>query len=87
MGIIWWMIFGLIVGLVARFLMPGRDSAGLFMTMSLGVLGAVIGGFVGRAAGWYREGEPTGFLMAVLGSIILLILFRMFRRPAAPVVH
>lgn len=85
MGVIGWIFFGLIVGLVARFLMPGRDPAGFLLTMMLGILGAVVGGFLGRAAGWYREGEPVGFLMAVVGAIALLVLFRLIRRPGAPV--
>lgn len=86
MSVIWWILFGLIVGLVARFLMPGRDPAGLLLTIVLGILGAVVGGFLGRMAGWYREGEPVGFLMAVVGAIVLLAIVRMIRRPRAPMV-
>jgi uncharacterized membrane protein YeaQ/YmgE (transglycosylase-associated protein family) len=80
MGIIGWIVFGLVVGIVAKFLMPGRDPGGFIVTILLGVAGALVGGFLGRAAGWYREGDPVGFLMAVLGAIVLLILYRMLAR-------
>ena len=78
MGIIGWILFGLVVGIVAKFLMPGRDPGGFIITAVLGIVGALVGGFVGQALGFYREGEPAGFLMAVIGSIILLLLYRMF---------
>ena len=77
MGIIAWIVFGLLVGIVAKFLMPGRDPGGFVITIVIGIAGALLGGFIGRAAGWYREGDPVGFLMAVLGSIVLLFLYRM----------
>lgn len=80
MGVIGWIIFGLIVGIVAKFLMPGRDPGGFIITILLGIAGALVGGYVGRAVGWYGPGDPAGFLMAVLGSIILLALYRMLAR-------
>ena len=80
MGIIGWIVFGLLVGIVAKFLMPGRDPGGFVITIVIGIAGALLGGFIGRAAGWYREGDPVGFLMAVLGSIVLLFLYRMVVR-------
>ena len=78
MSIIGWILFGLVVGIVGKLLMPGRDPGGFIVTILLGIAGALIGGFVGQSLGFYREGEPAGFLMAVLGSIILLLLYRMF---------
>jgi uncharacterized membrane protein YeaQ/YmgE (transglycosylase-associated protein family) len=82
MGIIGWIIFGLIVGIVAKFLMPGRDPGGFVITTVLGIVGAVLGGFLGRAVGWYGPNDPVGFLMAVLGAIVLLVGYRMVaRRP------
>ena len=78
MGIIAWILFGLVVGIVAKFLMPGRDPGGFIITAVLGIVGAVLGGFIGQSLGFYREGEPAGFLMAVLGSVVLLLLYRMF---------
>jgi uncharacterized membrane protein YeaQ/YmgE (transglycosylase-associated protein family) len=82
MSILGWIVFGLVVGIVAKFLMPGRDPGGLVVTILLGVVGALVGGFLGRAAGWYREGDAVGFLMAVLGSVILLVLYRAVTRRA-----
>jgi uncharacterized membrane protein YeaQ/YmgE (transglycosylase-associated protein family) len=77
MGILGWIVFGLIVGAVAKLLMPGRDPGGIIVTMLLGIAGAVLGGFVGRAMGLYREGEAAGFLMALVGAVVLLALYRM----------
>ncbi len=77
MGIIGWIFFGLIVGIVAKFLTPGRDPGGFIVTILIGIAGALIGGFLGREMGFYHEGDPVGFVMAVVGSIILLLLYRM----------
>ena len=79
MGIIGWIIFGLIVGAVAKLLMPGRDPGGWIVTILLGIAGALVGGFLGRAAGWYGPNDAVGFLMSVLGAIVLLFLYRMAR--------
>jgi uncharacterized membrane protein YeaQ/YmgE (transglycosylase-associated protein family) len=76
MHILGWIIFGLIVGAVAKLLMPGRDPGGFVVTMALGIIGALLGGFLGRAVGWYRPGDPVGFVMAVIGAIILLVAYR-----------
>ncbi|HKA63856.1 MAG TPA: GlsB/YeaQ/YmgE family stress response membrane protein [Methylomirabilota bacterium] len=83
MGIIGWIIFGLIVGVVAKLLTPGRDPGGFIITIILGILGAVLGGYLGRALGWYQQGDPVGFVMAVLGSIILLVVYRLIARRTA----
>jgi len=80
MGILGWMLFGLIVGVLAKLVMPGRDPGGIIVTMLLGIAGAVLGGFIGRALGFYGEGEPAGFLMAFLGAVVLLLLYRMMGR-------
>jgi len=77
-----WMLFGLIVGVIAKFVMPGRDPGGIFVTMLIGIVGAVLGGFLGRAIGWYQPGEPAGFIVATLGAIILLFIYRKAFRPA-----
>jgi len=79
MGIIGWIIFGLIVGAVAKLLMPGRDPGGWIVTILLGIAGALVGGFLGRAAGWYGPNDAAGFLMSLLGAIVLLFLYRMAR--------
>jgi uncharacterized membrane protein YeaQ/YmgE (transglycosylase-associated protein family) len=75
--VIGWLIFGLVVGIVAKFLMPGRDPGGFVVTALIGIVGALLGGYIGRAVGWYGEGDPVGFVMAVIGAIILLALYRM----------
>lgn len=76
MHIIGWIVFGLIVGIVAKFLMPGRDPGGFVITAILGIVGALVGGYVGRMIGWYGEGDPIGFVMAVVGAIIVLAVYR-----------
>jgi len=76
MTIIGWIVFGLIVGVVGKLLMPGRDPGGFVWTILLGIAGALLGGFVGRSLGMYGEGEPAGFVMAVIGSIVLLAIYR-----------
>ena len=78
-------MFGLIVGLVAKLLMPGRDPGGIIVTMLLGIAGALLGGFLGQAMGLYREGEAAGFVMSLVGAVALLVLYRlMVRRRAIP---
>ena len=80
-AVLGWMLFGLIVGLIAKLVMPGRDPGGIFVTMLIGIVGAVLGGFLGRAIGWYQPGEPAGFFVATLGAILLLFIYRQaFRR-------
>jgi uncharacterized membrane protein YeaQ/YmgE (transglycosylase-associated protein family) len=76
MYIIGWILFGLVVGIVAKFLMPGRDPGGFFITVLLGIVGSLVGGFLGRLVGWYGDGDPVGFVMAVVGSIVLLAAYR-----------
>ena len=77
MNVIIWIIFGLVVGIVAKLLMPGRDPGGFFLTALLGIIGAVVGGFIGRAVGLYQPGDPVGFIMAVVGAVILLVVYRL----------
>jgi uncharacterized membrane protein YeaQ/YmgE (transglycosylase-associated protein family) len=76
-GVIGWIVFGLIVGALAKLLMPGRDPGGFIVTMLIGIAGALLGGFVGRALGWYGPNDGAGFFMSLLGAIILLALYRM----------
>jgi uncharacterized membrane protein YeaQ/YmgE (transglycosylase-associated protein family) len=80
MGILSWILFGLVIGIIAKLLMPGRDPGGFIVTILLGIAGALLGGFVGRAMGFYGEGESAGWLMSILGAIILLALYRMMVR-------
>jgi uncharacterized membrane protein YeaQ/YmgE (transglycosylase-associated protein family) len=83
MTILGWIFFGLIVGIIGKLLMPGRDPGGFVITTILGIVGALVGGFLGRVLGFYREGDPVGFVMAIIGSIILLLLYRMFATRSA----
>ena len=76
MYIIGWILFGLAVGIVAKFLMPGRDPGGFFITALLGIVGSLVGGFLGRLLCWYGDGDPAGFVMAVVGSLVLLAAYR-----------
>ena len=76
-GDYWVDIFGLIVGAVAKFLMPGRDRGGWIVTILLGIAGALVGGFLGRAVGWYGPDDAAGFLMALVGALVLLGLYRL----------
>ena len=80
MSIILTIIVGAIVGALAKLVMPGRDPGGIIVTMLLGIAGAVLGGFIGRALGWYGEGEPAGWVMSFVGAVALLALYRMFTR-------
>jgi uncharacterized membrane protein YeaQ/YmgE (transglycosylase-associated protein family) len=85
MGILGWILFGLIVGALAKLVMPGRDPGGIIVTMLLGIAGAVLGGFVGRAMGLYGPGEAAGFIMSFIGAVVLLLIYRMMvRRRAVP---
>jgi uncharacterized membrane protein YeaQ/YmgE (transglycosylase-associated protein family) len=77
MGILGWIVFGLIIGALAKFLMPGRDGGGIIVTMLLGIVGALVGGFLGRALGLYAANEPAGFIGALVGAIIVLAIYRM----------
>ena len=77
MTILGWILFGLVVGVLAKLVMPGRDPGGIIVTILLGIAGAVLGGFVGRALGFYSEGEPAGWVMAFIGSVVLLFLYRL----------
>jgi uncharacterized membrane protein YeaQ/YmgE (transglycosylase-associated protein family) len=77
MGILGWIVFGLIVGAVAKLFMPGRDPGGIIVTALIGIAGALLGGYIGRALGMYGAEDPAGFIMALVGAVLLLLLYRM----------
>ena len=79
MGIIGTIIIGLLAGIVAKFLMPGRDPGGFIITILLGIAGAFVATYLGQAIGWYQAGEGAGFIGAVVGAIILLIVYRLIK--------
>lgn len=84
-SILVWIVFGLVVGALAKLVMPGRDPGGCIITILLGIAGALLGGFLGRWMGLYREGETAGFLMSLLGAVLLLAIYRMLvGRRASP---
>jgi uncharacterized membrane protein YeaQ/YmgE (transglycosylase-associated protein family) len=76
MGLIWMGLIGLIAGALAKWIMPGRDPGGWFVTMLLGIAGAIIAGFLGRIVGWYEPGEGAGLIASVLGAILVLWVYR-----------
>jgi uncharacterized membrane protein YeaQ/YmgE (transglycosylase-associated protein family) len=80
MGILSWILFGLVVGIIAKLLMPGRDPGGFIVTILLGIAGALLGGFIGQTMGLYGQNEGAGWLMSILGAIVLLALYRMLVR-------
>lgn len=73
---IWTFLVGLVVGIIAKFLMPGRDPGGFIITALLGISGSMIANFIGSSMGWYREGEAAGFVSSVIGAVILLGIYR-----------
>ena len=81
MSILGWIVLGLAVGVVAKLLTPGRDPGGMVITILLGIGGALVAGFFGRLLGWYGEGDPVGFIMAVLGAILVLFVYRKLSSP------
>ena len=78
MHLLWTLIIGLVIGAVAKLLMPGKDPGGFIITILLGIAGSFIATFLGRAVGWYREDSGAGFIASVLGAMLLLLLYRLF---------
>jgi uncharacterized membrane protein YeaQ/YmgE (transglycosylase-associated protein family) len=84
MHFLWMLIVGLIVGALAKLLMPGRDPGGFIVTMLIGIAGSFIAGIVGRALGWYTEGQSAGFIASVIGAVALLAIYHLIiRRPGS----
>jgi uncharacterized membrane protein YeaQ/YmgE (transglycosylase-associated protein family) len=78
-SLLWELIIGLIVGAVAKLLMPGKDPGGIWITMALGIAGSIVATYLGQVIGWYREGQTAGFIMSVVGAIVLLVIYRLVR--------
>ena len=83
MHLLWMIVVGLIVGALAKLIMPGHDPGGLIVTILLGIGGSIVAGLAGRAVGWYQAGEPAGFVASVIGAVIILAIYRLIlgRRP------
>ena len=80
---VWMCVIGLVAGALAKFIMPGKDPGGIIVTMLLGIAGSLVAGFLGRALGWYQEGQGAGLIMSVVGAVLLLAIYRLFRRGSA----
>jgi uncharacterized membrane protein YeaQ/YmgE (transglycosylase-associated protein family) len=80
MHLLWTLIIGLVIGAVAKLLMPGKDPGGIIITMLLGVAGSLVATYLGQAIGWYRQGDPAGFIASIIGAMLLLFIYRMFAR-------
>lgn len=80
MSIIWAIVIGLLVGIVAKFLMPGRDAGGFIVTALLGIVGAVVATFLGQALGMYAAGQSAGFIASVIGAILVLFIYNLVTR-------
>ena len=76
-ALIWTLIIGLVIGAVAKLLTPGRDPGGCIITMLIGIAGSFVASYLGRAMGWYQQGEPAGFIASVIGAMLLLLLYRL----------
>jgi len=83
LSLLWEAIIGLIVGAVAKLLMPGKDPGGIWITMALGIAGSIIATWLGQAIGWYRAGQSAGFIMSVIGAVLLLFIYRLIRSRVA----
>ena len=84
MSILLWIVFGLVVGIIAKLLMPGRDPGGFIVTTLLGIAGALVGGFIGRSMGFYGPNQGAGWLMSIAGAIVLLAIYRLVVRRSVP---
>jgi len=80
LSLLWTAIIGLIVGAIAKLIMPGKDPGGIWITMLIGIAGSFVGTFIGRAIGHYEPGQSAGFLMSLIGALILLGIYHLFRR-------
>jgi uncharacterized membrane protein YeaQ/YmgE (transglycosylase-associated protein family) len=82
--LLWEAVIGLIVGALAKFIMPGKDPGGIFVTMLIGIAGALLATFIGARVGLYQEGQRAGFIMSLVGAIILLAIYRIIvpKKPA-----
>ena len=80
LSLLWAAIIGVVVGAIAKLLMPGRDPGGFFVTMGIGIAGSLLMTFLGRQLGWYREGQSAGFILSIVGAVVLLALWRMINR-------
>jgi uncharacterized membrane protein YeaQ/YmgE (transglycosylase-associated protein family) len=79
LALLWEALIGLIVGALAKFLMPGKDPGGILVTMGIGIAGSLGATFLGQMVGWYRQGQSAGFLMSILGAVVILWIYRLIK--------
>ena len=79
LSLLWEAIIGLVVGALAKLVMPGKDPGGIWITMALGIAGSIVATYLGQLIGWYRQGQSAGFLMSIAGAVLLLFLYRRIR--------
>ena len=79
-GILGWIVVGLLAGGIAKLLMPGKDPGGCVITILLGIAGALLAGFIGKSVGWYDQNEAAGFIAAIVGAFIILLVYRLVLR-------
>jgi uncharacterized membrane protein YeaQ/YmgE (transglycosylase-associated protein family) len=82
-ALLWELIIGLVVGAVAKFVMPGKDPGGIWITMIIGIAGSILATYIGQAIGWYQAGQGAGFIMSVVGAVVLLLIYRLIKGAAA----
>ncbi len=83
MGILAWIVSGLIVGALAKLVMPGKDPGGIIVTILLGIVGSMLGGFIGQALGFYQRGQAAGWIVSIIGAVIVLAIYRMVTKKSA----
>jgi len=83
LALLWELLIGLIIGALAKFLMPGKDPGGIFITMAIGIAGSIGATFLGQMVGWYRQGQSAGFIMSVLGAVLILWIYRLIKARTA----
>lgn len=79
LALIWEGLIGLIVGALAKLIMPGKDPGGIFITMAIGIAGSIAATFLGQLIGWYKQGQSAGFIMSILGAVLILWLYHLIR--------
>lgn len=80
MGFVWTIVLGFVVGVIAKFLHPGKENMGFIMTILPGIAGSFLAGFVGQFFGWYQAGEGAGFIASVIAAIVLLLVYGRLRQ-------
>jgi len=83
MHILWTILIGLVAGVIAKLIMPGKDPGGIIITILIGIAGALIATYLGHLIGWYQAGQSAGFIGAIVGSILILLIYRLIKRKQA----